>query len=236
MGESELELIPLKCPECGENIESGEEDLVHFCSFCGNGFEVVYNKIRKIDVLFAKPEREVRNKKIYYLPMWRIPTNIYIEKKFNIKINQLPSEILSNEKFAKSLIDLFNKEKAQKKITFFVPAYGVTNKYLLSDQPELHFTITQPEIIPDSPKDMVGAEYSLEDAKELAKVMFFSIQMQTKSFFKEEDVNFEFIDGNIVGVPFYEEGGMLIDGIKGCKIFKDSLTKWDKIKDYKENL
>jgi hypothetical protein len=230
MGISDIKLIPLRCPECGVDIESEEDDVVHFCSNCGSGFEVSLDNFKKVDVVFVKPETKVKTKTLYYLPLWQIPTDIYIEKKYNIDVTQLPPEILIDERFSRFFVDLFNKEKAKERMTFFVPAFGVTNRYQLMDEPGFKFTIEPPELESDSPKDMVGAQYSLEDAKELAKTMFLSIQSNTSASIMDADIVFDFGKARITGIPFYEEEAMLVDAIKGYRIFKDALSGWEKIK------
>ncbi len=233
MGMTDIKLIPLRCPDCGKDIQSGEDDLVHFCSNCGAGYEVVLDKFKKVNVIFVKPEEEFENKKLYYLPMWQILSKITVKKKQNIDVSQLPPEILSNERFTSFFVGLLNKEKPIDKMMFFVPAFGVTNRYQLMDQPGYLFTVNPPKLDSDSPKDMVGAEYSLEDAIELAKVMFLSIQYHTDNGLmglKGADIEFDYEKARIAGIPFYEEEGMLVDGIRGYKIFKNALKDWEKIK------
>jgi len=233
MATTDIKLIPLRCPDCGKDIESGEDDLVHFCSNCGSGFEVVLDKFKKVNIIFVKPKEEFANKKLYYLPMWQILSKISINKKLNIDISQIPTEILANDRFTSFLAGLLKKEKPIDKMMFFVPAFGVTNRYQLMDQPGYLFTVKPPKLESDSPKDMVGAEYSLEDAIELAKVMFLSIQYHTDKGLmglKGADITFDYEKARIAGIPFYEEKGMLVDGLKGYKIFKNALKDWDKIK------
>jgi predicted RNA-binding Zn-ribbon protein involved in translation (DUF1610 family) len=233
MGMIDIKLIPLRCPDCGKDIESGEGDVVHFCSNCGSGFEVVQDKLKKVSIIFAKPEEDFVNKKLYYLPMWQILSEISVDKKPGIDISQIPSEILSNDRFTSFLAELLNKEKPVDKMIFFVPAFGITNRYQLMDQPGYLFTVEPPKFEKDSPKDMVGAEYSLEDAVELAKVMFLSIQYHTDKGLmglKGADITFDSQKARIVGIPFYEEKGMLVDGLRGYKIFKNALKDWKRIK------
>ena len=233
MGIADIKIIPLRCPDCGNDIESGEDDVVHFCTNCGSGYEIILGKFKKINVFFAKAEESLYNKTLYYLPMWQILGRISVNKKQSIDLNQLPKEILSNERFTKHLSDLLNKEKPIEKMLFFVPAFGVTNRYQLMDQPGLLFTMKPPVLKSDSPKDMVGAEYSLEDAIELAKDMFLSIQYKTNSGLTgtgDADIIFNYKKARIVGIPFYEEKGMLVDGLRGYKIFKNALKEWEKIK------
>lgn len=229
----DIKLIPLRCPDCGNDIQSGEDDIVHFCSNCGSGYEVILDKLKKVKVVFAKPQEEIENKKMYYLPMWQILSKISIDKKPKIDISQIPTEIMSNDLFASFLAELINKEKPIDKMMFFVPAFGVTNRYQLMDQPGYLFTVKTPKFKKDSPKDMVGAEYSLEDAVELAKVMFLSIQYHTDKGLmglKGADITFDYEKARIVGIPFYEKEGMLVDGLRGYKIFKNALKDWEKIK------
>lgn len=233
MATTDIKLIPLRCPDCGVDIESGEDDLVHFCANCGSGFEVVFDKLKKVNVIFVKPQEGIENKKLYYLPMWQILSKISVAKKQNIDVSQLPPEILSNEQFTSFFVGLLNKEKPINKMIFFVPAFGVTNRYQLMDQPGFLFTVNPPKLKSDSPKDMVGAEYSLEDAIELAKVMFLSIQYHTDKGLmglQGADITFDYEKARIAGIPFYEEEGMLVDGLKGHKIFKNALKDWEKIK------
>ncbi|MBN1693965.1 hypothetical protein JW879_01010 [candidate division WOR-3 bacterium] len=233
MATTDIKLIPLRCPDCGIDIESGEDDIVHFCSNCGSGFEVTRDKFKKVDIIFVKPKEEFANNKLYYLPMWQILSKISISKKPNIDINQIPPEILSNDRFTSFLAGLLKKEKPIDKMLFFVPAFGVTNRYQLMDQPGYLFTVKPPKLESDSPKDMVGAEYSLEDAVELAKVMFLSIQYHTDKGLmglQGADIIFYYEKARIAAIPFYEEGAMLVDGLKGHKIFKNALKDWEKIK------
>lgn len=230
---TDIKLIPLRCPDCGANIESGEDDLVHFCTNCGSGFEVTLDKYKKVKVIFVKPKEEFSNRKLYYLPMWQILSRISVKKKHNIDISQLPKEVLANERFTDLYAELINKEKPIEKMVFFVPAFGVNNRYQLMDQPGLKFTINPPKLKSDSPKNMIGAEYSLEDAIELAKDMFLSIQYQTDqgtTGLKDADMKFEYKKSRIAGIPFYEEKGMLIDALKGYQIFKNALKDWKRIK------
>ena len=165
--------------------------------------------------------------------MWQILSKITVKKKQNIDVTQLPPEILSNEQFTSFFVGLLNKEKPVDKMIFFVPAFGVTNRYQLMDQPGFLFTVNPPKLKSDSPKDMVGAEYSLDDAVELAKVMFLSIQYSTDKGLmglRGADITFNYEKARITGIPFYEEGAMLVDGLRGYKIFKNALKEWDKIK------
>jgi hypothetical protein len=230
---TDIKLIPLCCPDCGRDIESGEDDLVHFCTNCGKGFEVIQDKLKKVGVIFAKPKEEFADKKLYYLPMWQILSRVSVKKKHSIDVSQLPREILANERFTNVYTDLLNKEKPIEKMLFFVPSFGVTNRYQLMDQPGLRFTVNPPELKSDSPKNMIGAEYSLSDAIELAKDMFLSIQFQMDTGItglKDADVTFDYKKARIAGIPFYEEKGMLVDALQGNKIFKNALKAWESIK------
>ncbi len=233
MGTTDIKLIPLRCPDCGKDIESGEDDLVHFCTNCGSGFEVVLDKLKKVHVLFVKPQKEVENKRLYYLPMWQILSKVSIDKKPGIDVSQIPKEVLSDERFTSFLVGLIKKEKPIDKMMFFVPAFGVTNRYQLMDQPGYLFTVTPPKFESDSPKDMVGAEYSLEDAVELAKVMLLSIQYHTDKGLmglRGADITFNYEKARIVGIPFYEEEAMLVDALRGYRIFKNALKDWEDIR------
>ena len=165
--------------------------------------------------------------------MWQILSRVSVKKMHRIDVSQLPREILENERFTSIYAELLNEEKPIEKMMFFVPAFGVTNRYQLMDQPGLRFTVNPPKIISGSPKDMVGAEYTLEDAIELAKDMFLSIQFQTDSGITglgDADIEFDCKKARIAGIPFYEEEGMLIDALEGYKIFKNALKEWDRIK------
>jgi predicted RNA-binding Zn-ribbon protein involved in translation (DUF1610 family) len=234
MAMTDIKLISLRCPDCGQGIESGDDDVVHFCANCGKAFEVIQDKFKKVGVIFAKPKEEYAEVKLYYLPMWQILSRISIKKKHSIDVSQLPREILANRRFASVYAELLNKEKPIEKMIFFVPAFGVTNRYQLMDQPGLKFTVNPPELKSDSVKNMVGAEYSLLDAIELAKDMFLSIQYKTDTGLtglRDSDIKFDYKKARIAGIPFYEEKGMLIDALQGHRIFKNGLKAWDRIKE-----
>ncbi len=231
MEQSDLKLIPLRCPECGGEINSGEEDRVYFCSVCSLGFEIFGNKFKKVDVIYAKPMSELNNKIFYYLPFWQILTTISIKEQYALKYDDIPEELLRSKHFSKFLTGLFKEKDAKKKMIFFVPAFSITNRYQLMDEPGFQFTVDPPKIQSVKPVDMVGAEYTLSDAKDLATVMFFSIQAHTKIDILNVDIDFEFHCYRITGIPFYEGGGLLVDGVKGFRIFKDAFKKWDEIKE-----
>jgi len=232
MEQSDIKLIPLRCPECGKEINSKEEDRIYFCHVCGLGFEIVGDDFRKVDVIYAQPEHEVDNKPVYYLPMWEILTTISIKEQYSLTYKDIPSELLKSEQFIKLITDLFREKDAKKKMIFFVPAFGITNRYQLMDEPGFQFTVDPPKLKRGKPRDMVGAEYTLSDAKELATVIFLSIQAHTKANIIDADIDFEFHKYRIAGIPFYEEEGLLVDGIKGFRIFKDALKSWNEIKNH----
>ncbi|MCK4422432.1 hypothetical protein KAW18_00885 [candidate division WOR-3 bacterium] len=227
----DIRLMPLQCPGCGKEINSKEEDCVYFCSECGKGFQIIENKFKKVDVIYAKPEIEISDKQLYYLPMWQLMTTISIKDKYTLEHKDIPEEILKNRQFTSLLTSLFKEKDARKKMIFFVPAFGVTNRYQLMDHPGFQFTVDPPRLKGGAPVDMIGAEYSLDDAKEIAKVMFLSIQAHTRSVILDADIDFEFRRYRIAGIPFFEEEGLLVDGIKGFRIFKDALKSWDEIKE-----
>lgn len=231
MEQSDLKLIPLRCPECGGEINSKEEDRVYFCYVCGIGFEIVRNKFKKVNVIYAKPKSEFKSKIYYYLPFWQISTTISIKKQYSLNYEDIPEELLKVDNFSKLLTGLFKEKDARKKMMFFVPAFGITNRYQLMDEPGFQFTVDPPELEKGTPKDMVGAEYTIRDALDLAKVMFLSIQAHSRIEILGADIDFEFHKYRIAGIPFYEDGALLIGGIKGFRIFKDALKNWDEIKE-----
>jgi len=230
MGQNDIKLIPFRCPECGEEIDSKEEDCVYFCSVCGLGFQLEVDRFKKVDVIYAKPLKEVGKRPLYYLPMWQIQTTISIKEQYSLNYQDIPEELLINRRFSKLLTGLFKDRNAEKKMIFFVPAFGITNRYQLMDEPGFQFTVDPPKLIGTTPKHMIGAEYTHKDAKELTRVMFLSIQAHTRVDILNADIDFVFRRYRIAGIPFYEEEGLLVDGIKGFRIFKDALKNWDEIK------
>lgn len=231
MEQSDLKLIPLRCPECGNDINSKEEDRVYFCYVCGLGFEIFGNKFKKVNVIYAKPSHEFTSKILYYLPFWQILTTVSIKAQYSLSYEDIPEEILKVDNFSRLLMGLFKKKDAREKMVFFIPAFGITNRYQLMDEPGFQFTVDPPKLENGTPRDMVGAEYTIFDALELAKVMFLSIQAHSRIEIFDANIDFEFHQYKIAGIPFYEDGALLVDGIKGFRIFKDALKKWDAIKD-----
>jgi len=229
--QSDLKLIPLRCPECGGDINSKEEDRVYFCYVCGLGFEIVRNKFKKVNVIYAKPSHEFTGKTLYYLPFWQILATISIKKQYSLDYKDIPEELLKVDNFSRLLTGLFKEKNARKKVTFFVPAFGITNRYQLMDEPGFQFTVDPPKLEKGTTRDMVGAEYTISDALDLAKVMFLSIQAHSRIEVLDADIDFEFHKYRIAGIPFYEDDALLVDGIKGFRIFKDALKKWDEIKE-----
>lgn len=231
MAIDDIKLLPLRCPDCGMDIDSKEFDMVHFCSNCGTGFQISGSSFKKINVLYAKPEVDIKDKTVYYLPMWQMLASITMKNKYKLKKDEFPEEMLKNKKFMNVITDLFEDENSTKEMIFFVPAFGVTNRYQLMDHPGFQFTVDPPKLKSGSPVEMIGAQYSIEDAGELAKDMFLSIQAHTHSDVYGSEINYDFKRYRMTGIPFFEEKGMLVDGIKGFRIFKDSLKEWNEIKE-----
>lgn len=225
----EIKLLPLICPECGRDIIACERDNLYFCSGCGRGFEVRGGDWKSIETKYAKPLIEFSTSPIY-LPFWHLKTEVKFEQSVSMKDISIVEAVLKFPEFTDKMTKLLEPKNSEVSMDFFVPAFGTTNRWLLMDDIGLFYTISSPEIVQNTPKEMVGGKYSADDALKLCNSILFSIESKTSKLIGY-DFEISLKSYKIIGVPFFENNVFLIDGLMGKKIFADGIENFEEIKE-----
>lgn len=69
--ENRLKLVPLICPECDGDLQSGTTAVIRFCFNCGRGWESGGSRLQERKCLWAGTEVMVRQEQTIFLPFWR---------------------------------------------------------------------------------------------------------------------------------------------------------------------
>lgn len=222
----EIELLKLICQNCGSKIQSLKSDNLHFCSVCGKGYYVSGVKFVEVNVVYAE-ERINKDFKKINLPFWSVETDIDFEKRTKEQTeNIIKMFIQENYEIIINKGSLDNP--VSKKIEFIIPAFGTTNRYLLLDNIGLYYTLNKFDIKEVKPSNMLGGKYRIEDIIPILKSFICSI-FKRKEMIMDKQINFNILKSRILGIPFYIEDKILIDGIYGKNIFLDAVENIDEM-------
>ncbi len=222
----EIELIKLVCPNCGSKIQSLKSDNLHFCAVCGKGYYLKDRKFVEIKTIFVKEQIKNDSKKIY-LPFWDLKTDIDFEgKTLQETANIIKMFIEENYEIVMRKEDL--TDMGSKQIEFIIPAFGTTNRYLLLDNIGLFYTLNKFNFEEEKPYNMLGGKYRIEDLIPVLKSFLFSL-FKRKEMLIDKKINFNIIENKILGIPFYIQDKILVDGIYGKNMFLDAVENIEEI-------
>lgn len=185
----DFKLIAFKCPSCDSGLGVEINDNVVYCSSCGNGYEIVDDKLVPIEVNFAKPLISGSGD-VIYRPFWLV--NSYV------KIN-------SRDATGGWTSNLFggNTNAMEGNVLFYVPAFWMTieSAKLIGSQ----FTIKNPVASPQKYNvKMTGFNFSKEDAKKITEFIFLSIEAEKKDTVRSIDYDIKINNIQVLGIPFYK--------------------------------
>ncbi len=185
----DFKLIAFKCPTCDSGLGVEVNDNVVYCSSCGNGFEIVDDKLVPIEVNFAKPLLPGQGE-VIYRPFWLV--NSYV------KIN-------SRDATGGWVSNLFggNSNATEGNVLFYVPAFWMTieSAKIIGSQ----FTIKNPVASPQKYNvKMTGFNFSKDDAKKITEFIFLSIEAEKKDTVRSIDYDIKINNIQVLGIPFYK--------------------------------
>jgi hypothetical protein len=76
-----VQVIPLKCPECGNRLLGLEQDKVFFCAPCRKGYELLGGEFNPRPLHFARPVIEYPRVPVIFLPFYRFQVEFIAESK-----------------------------------------------------------------------------------------------------------------------------------------------------------
>ena len=130
-----IQLVTLRCPQCNSDFKIGNNTIFLYCGSCGNGYEVMEEKLQQVPVYFAL-HGETQNS---FLPFWAFDAHIHVTNRDSKGSGR-----------ARGLLSLFEQRGI---LRLYVPAFldDLNSKKpkaleLTYEQPELRFIQRQPEV------------------------------------------------------------------------------------------
>lgn len=68
--DSHIRIIPLLCPECGNSLPAGEDDVIFFCATCNLAFEIEAGRLAQREIQHLAGQGDV------CLPFWILPFQV----------------------------------------------------------------------------------------------------------------------------------------------------------------
>lgn len=200
----DFKLIAIKCDSCDSGLVVEVNDNVVYCSSCGNGYEIVNDKLFPIEINFAKPLIQGQGEMIYK-PFWIM--DIYVN-------------ILSRDSSGGWLSNLFggNSKQTEGVVKFYVPSFWMHIDSVKNLG--VNFTLKNPVASPQKYNvKLTGFNFSKDDAEKIARFIFLSIEAEKSDMLRNIDYSMEIKNIQILGIPFYQQpNGRLRDAVLGIEI------------------
>jgi hypothetical protein len=200
----DFKLVAIKCIKCDSGLTVEVNDSVVYCSSCGNGYEILNDKLVPIEINFAKALL-AGNGETVYKPFWLLRTHL---------------KILSRDSSGGWLSNIFggNTNKTEGDVVFYVPGFWMT----IDSVKNIGCTFTQKNPVASPQKynvKMTGMNFSKEDARKLADFIFLSIEAEKSDMLKNIQYQMDVKSTEILGIPFYRlPDGKLQDAVLGIEV------------------
>jgi hypothetical protein len=201
---ADFQIKALKCTSCNGELTVDANDYVAYCSNCGNGYEIVTDKLVPIEVNFAKPLLSGQGE-IVYRPFWLM----------NLNVN-----IISRDSSGGWVSNLFGgSNKTQGDVLFYVPAFWLTIDSVKNIGGT--FTMKNPIASPQNYNvKMTGFNFSKVDARKIAEFIFLSIEAEKSDTLRDIKYEMKINSVQVLGVPFYKiPNNKYKDAILGIEVF-----------------
>jgi hypothetical protein len=152
-----VELVLLKCPQCGTPVPAEEDEVAWTCATCGAGLLLTDDGLKPLKVQWA----ERRHGTAAWRPFWVIPGSVQFTDRQSFGRAAKPDEVWSGP------------------VRFFVPAFPAS----LQEIEELGARMTrgQPTLTPGPPQGPIRQCVLLpEDARQAAEFIVLTIEAERK--------------------------------------------------------
>lgn len=199
----DFKVVALKCKSCDSGLMIDVNDVVAYCSNCGNGWEIQNDTLVPIDINFAKPLVQGQGD-IVYKPFWLVNANV---------------NIISRDAAGQWVSSIFGgSHQTQGDVLFYVPAFWMTIESVKNLGGQL--TMKNPVASPQKYNTkMTGFSFSKEDAKKIAEFIFLSIEAEKSDTIRNIDYTLTVNSIQVLGMPFYKEpNGKMKDAVLGIEV------------------
>ncbi len=208
-----MEIIPLRCPACGDNMSGLTNDVVFICQRCRDAFELVEKKFQKREILWVAPVLK-KAASLIMLPFWKFDVNY-----------QLGGEASSTLK----------RLEAVEKISYvYVTAFFQRDIVYFGD---LGFSYTQARMayqMAQTPGTVLSASRSRKEAAAYCPLFILKLLDQVEDVTGIE-IKIEVKKTTFLGIPFFDFENKLIDSVQGLEIGAGCLDDLNEIRHYHSN-
>lgn len=208
----QIDFIPALCPDCGWDLEGRKESLVLSCRNCNSLWEAGKKAFKKLKFAHI-PEKEAN---VIYMPFWRMRAEI--------------SEVTLNS--YSDLIKIANLPVVSQNgweavpFRFWVPAFKVRPKKLLSLSRNITLFQPREELIPELPQaEMYPITLPVREATESLKINLAGFMKPPKKLLpKLPDIDIKAKSFALIYIPFIEKHHDLVQPLFHQAINKNLLS------------
>jgi hypothetical protein len=201
-------LLPLDCPQCGAGLAAEGEDVVYYCTACRSGFRLREGEeaagagddpLARVEVAFVTLPGGIAAR---YLPFWLLPARVAL------------AERKSSGGSLRGLLRMFTGGPSETgspagEGTFAVPAFAAP----LAEVAALAARYTQalPRLGERLGERLTGGTTGVEDARKLAHFTLIASEAEKPDTLQDLRYTIDFGPARLLGVPFVDRGGRLVD-------------------------
>ena len=204
-----MDLIPLRCPTCGDNMTGLSNDVIFRCLTCEDTFTLAGKGFKRYKLDIVKPELQ-RREPLLTLPFWKFEVDYDLVGDFGSTFKRLSSI-----------------EKLQ---AVYVAAFFQRDIFYFGD---LGLLYTQAGIAYetiDQREPLLGGSRSFEEASVYCR-LFVLKTLDQKIDVTGVDVHLTIRSSQLLGVPFFDLGEKLIDGLLGVEVASVCLDDLNEMRD-----
>lgn len=182
-----MKLIPLRCPECQEPLNPGNEDLVIICQNCQSTVAISLNGPQKMNVRFAVPAGTPSAGVKQWLPFWVFQGRVDIKRR----------ESQGGQSEDKNVQAMWGSPRH-----LYAPAWDVPlsraqaiGSQMAEDQPRFEF-VDQPESV-----QLLPAVVSPGDGRKLLEFVVLAIEARRKDWLKYLDFDLNVGQPELWAIP-----------------------------------
>ena len=187
-------VVQLRCPECSGTLHGSPQAVLFWCQGCGALVEVEQGCLVRRRRQTAQPSLPASGR-LCHLPMWA----------FRVRASwDWPDPAMKATQLW------------QPPDWVYVTAFAVSNAFYFGD-PGLIFTQKRVELATTEPAPLIGGTRGLGDAKAFIEFHILSI-LDRRVDVTGVEFGCAIDDALLWGIPYYDDGDALVDGILGLRM------------------
>jgi len=195
----------LSCPACGAPLAAEGEDVIFYCTACASGFRLGEGEggesLLPVEVSFVALTGGVARR---YLPFWLLPARLVVlERKAAGGLRGLMSFFLGEG----------DTPAAPAETVFAIPAFPTSLDRVTALA--RRYTEAFPRLGERLGERLTGGQLTPVDAEKLAHFTLIASEAEKPDTLQHLSYSLEFGTPRLLGVPFVERGGQLVDALFG---------------------